>query len=55
MEQFPDSDRRESGEKLGISESGIHYAPKPLGVTYKNNTLSCENRSRKKIYVLPKD
>ncbi|WP_423751904.1 IS630 transposase-related protein, partial [Holospora curviuscula] len=45
IEQFPDSDRRESGEKLGISESGIHYAPKPLGVTYKNNTLSCENRS----------
>ncbi|PPE03197.1 IS630 transposase-related protein [Holospora curviuscula] len=35
IEEFPDSDPRESSEKLGISESGIQYSIKPLGVTYK--------------------
>nr|WP_243397270.1 IS630 transposase-related protein [Holospora curviuscula] len=34
-DQFPNSDRRESSKRLGISESGIQYVIKRLGVTYK--------------------
>ena len=55
IEQFPDSYSYERGERLGMSTSGIRYAIKRLGITYKKNTKSPESRCRKKIYVLPKN
>ena len=55
IEQFPDSYSYERAERLWIGESGIKYAIKQLGITYKKNSKSSESGSRKKIYVLPKN
>ncbi len=55
IEQFPDSYSYERAERLGMSTSGIRYAIKRLGITYKKNTKSPESGCRKKIYVLPKN
>lgn len=35
IEEYPDSYSRERAERLGISASGIRYAKKRLGVSYK--------------------
>ena len=55
IEEFPDSYSRERAERLGISPSGIRYAKKRLGITYKKNSESPQGRCRKKIYILPTD
>ena len=55
IEEFPDSYSYERANRLGVSASGIRYAKQRLGITYKKNTKSSEIRSRKKIYVLPKN
>lgn len=49
----PDSYSHERAKRLGITASGIKYAIKRLGISYKKNTKSSKGGSRKKIYVLP--
>lgn len=53
--EFPDSYCYERAQRLGVSSSGIRYAKKRLGVTYKKNSKSPQSGSRKKIYLLRKD
>jgi transposase len=53
IEEYPDSYSYERALRLGVSASGIRYAKKRLGISYKKNTKSSESRSRKKIYLLP--
>jgi len=55
IEQFPDSYSRERAERLGISGSGIKYAMRRLGISYKKNSKPSKGGSRKKIYVLPEN
>lgn len=55
IKEHPASYSYERAQRLGITTSGIKYAMKRLGVTYKKNAKSSEGRSRKKIYVLPRD
>ena len=55
IKEYPDSYSHERALRLGISASGIRYAMKLLGISYKKNFQSSKGGSRKKIYVLPKD
>lgn len=55
IEQYPDSYCYERAKRLGASATGIRDAQYRLGVTYKKNSKSPQGRSRKKIYILPKD
>ena len=55
IEEYPDSYSRERAERLGMSASGIRYAKKRLGISYKKNSKSSKSGSREKIYVLPTD
>jgi transposase len=55
IEEFPDSYSYERANRLGVSTSGIRYAKKRLGITYKKNSKSSKSGSRKKIYILQKD
>ena len=55
IEEYPDSYSHERAERLGVSASGIRYAKKLLGVSYKKKLESSQSRSRKKIYVLPRN
>jgi transposase len=40
IEEFPDSYSYERAKRLGVSTSGIRYANKRLGITYKKNLES---------------
>jgi transposase len=53
--EFPDSYCYERAKRLGVSPSGIRYAKKRLGVSYKKNSKSPQSGSRKKVYFLRKD
>ncbi len=55
VEDYPDAYQKERAERLGISPSGVRHGLKHLKVTYKKNPKSSQSRSRKKIYILPKD
>jgi transposase len=55
IEKYPDSYSYERAQRLGVSPSGIRYAKKRLGITYKKNSQSSQSKSRKTIYLLPKD
>jgi transposase len=55
IEEFPDSYSYERARRLGVSASGIRFATKRLGVTYKKNSESSKSGSREKVYVLPKN
>lgn len=55
IQDHPDSYSYERGIRFGVSASGIRYAQKRLGISYKKNAQSPQGRSRKKIYVLPKN
>ena len=55
IEQNPDSYNYERAQRFGVIASGIIYAKKLLGVSYKKNSKSSEIGSQKKIYVLQKD
>ena len=55
IQDYPDSYSYERGLRLGVSASGIRYAKKRLGISYKKNTKSSKSRSRKKIYLLPRN
>jgi hypothetical protein len=55
IKAYPDSYSHERAQRLGITTSGIKYAIKALGVTYKKNSKASKSGSRKKIYVLPRD
>ena len=53
VEAYPDSYHYERAKRLGVSCSGIQYALKRLGVTYKKKCPAPESGSRKAFYVLP--
>jgi transposase len=53
IEAYPDGYHYERAERLGVSKSGILYALKRLGVTYKKNPSASESRSRKTLCFLP--
>jgi transposase len=55
IQEHPDSYSYERALRLGVSTSGIRYAKKRLGISYKKNTKPSQSRSRKKIYILPKN
>ena len=55
IEDYPDSYSYKRAKRLGVSASGIKHAKKRIGVTYKKNTKSPQSKSRKKIYILPKN
>jgi len=55
IELHPDSYCYERAARLGASPTGIRDAQYRLGVTYKKNSETSKSRSRKKIYILPKD
>ena len=53
IEAYPDGYHYERAERLKVSKSGIFYALKRLGVTYKKNSSASESGSRKTICFLP--
>jgi transposase len=53
VEEYPDAYQYERAATLGVSASGIGYALKRLGVTYKKNSQASESGSRKALYFLP--
>ena len=55
IELYPDNYCYERAKRLGVSPTGIRDAQYRLGVTYKKNLDAPQSRSRKKIYLLPKD
>ena len=55
IELYPDSFCYERAQRLGVSSTGIRDAQYRLGVTYKKNSKTSEGKSRKKIYILPRD
>ena len=48
---YPDSYYHERAKRLGISKTGLYWALKRLGVTYKKNTVSSQSRRREAIIV----
>ena len=55
VEKYPDSFQHERARRLNVSPSGIAWALKRLGVTYKKNPDAPQGRSRKTLCFLPKD
>ena len=55
IELYPDGYQHERAKRLGCTRGGIYHALKRLGVIYKKNTEASKSRSRKAIYVLPKN
>jgi transposase len=53
VEKHPDSFQHERARRLNVSPSGIAWALKRLGVTYKKNPDASQGGSRKKNCVLP--
>jgi transposase len=53
IEDHPDSYQHERAERLKVSQAGIWYALKRLGITYKKNTTASQSGSRKTICILP--
>jgi len=53
VEAHPDSYHYERAERLKVSKSGILYALKRLGVTYKKNPSASEGGPRKTLCFLP--
>jgi len=51
---YPDAYQYERAERLGVSQTCIHFALKRLGVTYKKKPHSSQSGSRETICVLPK-
>ena len=49
--QYPDSYQYERAKRLGVSQSGIYWALKRLGVSYKKNPASPQSRRRKTIII----
>ena len=54
VEEYPDAYQYERAAALGVSTSGVCYAFKRLGVTYKKNPQASESGPRKALYFLPK-
>ena len=55
VEDYPDAYNYERAKRLGASSSGIRYALKRLGMTYKKKPASSTSGGRKARYLLPKD
>lgn len=53
IENHPDSYQHERAEQLKVSQAGIWYALKRLGITYKKNSTASSSGSRKTICILP--
>ena len=55
IEAYPDAYQHERAKRLNVSTSGISWALKRLGVTYKKNPDASQGGSRKTLCLLPKD
>jgi len=53
--KYPDAYLYERASRLKVSISGVYSALKRLNITYKKNSKPSKSRSRKAIYVLPKN
>ena len=53
VEAYPDAYQFERAHRLNVSKTGIGYALKRLGVTYKKNSQSSPSKSRKTICIPP--
>lgn len=49
--QYADSYQYERAERLGVSQSGIYWALKRLGVSYKKNSAASQSRRRKTVII----
>ena len=49
--QYADSYQYERAERLGVSQSGIYWALKRLGVSFKKNASSPQSRRRKTVII----
>jgi transposase len=52
---YPDAYQYERGQRLGVSRTGIYWALKRLGVTYKKNTASSKSGQRETTLISRKD
>jgi transposase len=48
---YPDSYQYERASRLGVSQSGVYWALKRLGVTYKKNPETPKGRRREAIII----
>ena len=48
---YPDSYQYERAHRLGVSKSGIHWALKRLGISYKKNSNASQSRRREAIII----
>lgn len=55
VEDYPDAYQYERARRLGVSKTGIYWALKRLGVSYKKNSEPSESRPRKAILIPGKD
>ncbi|MBM3467866.1 MAG: transposase [Alphaproteobacteria bacterium] len=53
VQAYPDAYQYERAQRLNVSKTGIGYALKRLGVTYKKNLKSPTSKFRKTICILP--
>jgi transposase len=53
IETYPDAYQFERAHRLNVSKTGIGYALKRLGVTYKKNPQPSTSKPRKTICLLP--
>ena len=51
VERYPDGYQTERAERLGVSKTGIAYALKRLGISYKKNTKSSQGQRRREAYL----
>jgi len=52
---YPDSYYHERAKRLGVSKTGVYWALKRLGVSYKKNTQTPQSRRREAIFISRKD
>ena len=55
VEKYPDAYQYERAIRLGVSKSGIGFALKRLGVTYKKNTHSSQSLRYRTAYLPAED
>ncbi|CAA2929498.1 hypothetical protein ARSQ2_00590 [Arsenophonus endosymbiont of Bemisia tabaci Q2] len=54
VEQYPDAYQKERAERFGICQKAIWQALKKIGLTYKKNSTSSENRRKHSTNVSTK-
>lgn len=55
IKHYPDAYLYERAKRLGVSDMGIFYALKRLGISYKKNTEARQGQNRRTAYLPAKD